>query len=89
MQNYTFCLFDWGFSSHLRIFHSYGDDTITSERLQILTFARTHDHWAVRALNLACYIYCNRIRRLRNGLERSPRKRKVGCSNPSRDRRRS
>ena len=28
------------FSTHLRIFHSFGDVTITSERLIILTYAR-------------------------------------------------
>ena len=33
-------LFVWGFSSHSRIFHSYGDVTITGEGLQILTDAR-------------------------------------------------
>ena len=32
-------LFVWGFSSHSRIFQSYGDVTITGERLQILTYA--------------------------------------------------
>ena len=34
------CLFNCGFLSHLRIFHSYGDVTIASEGLQILTYAR-------------------------------------------------
>ena len=29
--------FVWGFSSHSRIFHSYGDVTITGEVLQIFT----------------------------------------------------
>ena len=29
-----------GLSSHSRIFHSYGDVTITGEGLQILTYAR-------------------------------------------------
>ena len=32
-----FCLFVWGFTSHSRIFHSYGDVTITGWRLKILT----------------------------------------------------
>mgnify|MGYP003691732393 CR=1 FL=1 len=32
--------FVWGFSSHSRIFHSYGDVTITGEGLQI--FNRDH-----------------------------------------------
>ena len=41
---FSFCLFDCRLSSHSRIFHSYGDVTITGEGLQILTYApRTHD----------------------------------------------
>ena len=55
------CLFVWGFSSHSRMFHSYGDVTITDEGLQILTYAR-HP----RPLNsegsegsLACIAYCD------------------------------
>ena len=39
-----FCLCVWGFSSHLRISHSYGDFTIAGEGLQILTYARIHGH---------------------------------------------
>ena len=35
---------------------------------------------------LSCYPSPHGPRRWRSGLERSPRKRKVGCSNPSRDR---
>ena len=42
--NLIFCsfvsLFVWGFSSHSRIFHPYGDITIVGEGLQILTYAR-------------------------------------------------
>ena len=34
------CLFAWSFSSHLRIFYSYGDFTIAGEWLQIWTYAR-------------------------------------------------
>ena len=34
------CLFVWGFTSHLRIFHSCGNVTITDEGLQILTYTR-------------------------------------------------
>ena len=34
------CLFVWGLTSHSRIFHSYGDVTITDEGLQILTYVR-------------------------------------------------
>ena len=33
-------LFVWGFTSHSRIFHSYGDVTISCEGLQILTYTR-------------------------------------------------
>ena len=33
-------LFVWGFSSHSRIFHSYGDVIITSEELQVLNCTR-------------------------------------------------
>ena len=32
------CLFVWGFSCDLRIFHLYGHVTITSEELKILTY---------------------------------------------------
>ena len=35
----------WNFSSHLRIFHSFGDITIAGEGLQILNY-----DWAVRVL---------------------------------------
>ena len=34
------CVFVWGFTSHLRIFHSCGNVTITDEGLQILTYTR-------------------------------------------------
>ena len=41
-----------GLTSHSRIFHSYGDVTITAEGLQSLTYTRhgTHGRWAVRVL---------------------------------------
>ena len=38
-ENNTVSLFDWGFSSHSRIFNSYGDLIITCEGLKILTHA--------------------------------------------------
>ena len=44
------------FFVHSRIFHSYEDVIITTERLQILTY--THGHWAVRYIsipNLLCH----------------------------------
>ena len=43
-------LFVWGLSSHLRIFHSYRDVTITGEGLQILTYAQ--HPWP---LNTTCF----------------------------------
>ena len=36
------CLFVWGFASHSRIFHSYGDITIASVGLQISTYAQNY-----------------------------------------------
>ena len=49
-------LFVWGFSSHSRIFHSYGDVTITGERLQILTFTRHSWPLSIEG-SLACHTY--------------------------------
>ena len=43
---------------HSRIFHSYGDITITSEGLQILTYAR--HSWPLSSEgSLACHPYCD------------------------------
>ena len=57
MQRYDytmFSLFIWGFSSHSRIFHSYGDVTITSEGLQLLTYAQ--HSWPLSSEgSLACH----------------------------------
>ena len=53
-HNLMICLFVWGFSSHSRIFHSYGDFTITGEGLQILTCAR--HSWP---LSSEGYLACN------------------------------
>ena len=39
-SNQILHLFAWLFSSHLRMFRSYGDITISDEGLQILTYAR-------------------------------------------------
>ena len=51
-----FCLFAWVLSSHSRIFHPYGDVTITGERLQILTYAR--HSWPLSSEgSLACHTY--------------------------------
>ena len=52
------CLFNWSLSSHSKIFHSYGDVTITGEGLQILTYAR--HSWPLSSEgSLACHIYCD------------------------------
>ena len=48
------CLF---VSSHLRIFHSYGDVTIASEGLQILTYAR-HLWPLISEGSLTCPTHC-------------------------------
>ena len=52
----NFDLFVRGFTSHSRIFHSHGDVTITSEGLQILTYAR-HSGPLSREGSLACHTY--------------------------------
>ena len=53
-----FSLFVCGFSSHLRIFHTYGDVTISGEGLQILTYAR--HLWPLSSEgSLACHTYCD------------------------------
>ena len=47
-------LFVWDLTSHSRIFHSYGDVTITGEGLQILTYAR--HSWSLSSKrSLACH----------------------------------
>ena len=55
---YTHLDFFRSFSSHSRIFHSFGDDTIVAEGLQILTYA-----WLLWPLSregsLACHTYCD------------------------------
>ena len=52
------CLFVcMGLISHPRIYHSYGDVTITGEGLQILTYAR--HSWPLSGEgSLACHTYC-------------------------------
>ena len=51
-------LFVWSFSSHSRIFHSFGDSTIAVEGLQIFTYAQ---HWWPLSSegSLACHTYCD------------------------------
>ena len=56
-------LFVYGFSSHLRNFHSYGDVAIAGEGLQILTCAR--NSWPLSCEgSLASHTYCNTSIRL-------------------------
>ena len=50
------CLF--GLSSHPRIFHSYGDITVTSEGLQTLIYAR-HSWPLTSEGSLACHTFCD------------------------------
>ena len=53
------CLFLCGFSSHSRIFHSFGNVTIAGEGLQIWTYAR--HLWPLLSSegSLACHTYCD------------------------------
>ena len=52
------CLFVWGFSSLSRIFHSFGDVTITDGGLQILTYSR--HSWPLNSEgSLTCHTYCD------------------------------
>ena len=57
MVDYCVCFFVLeGFSSHSRIFHSYGDVIIANEGLQILTYARHSCIWPLRSEgSLACH----------------------------------
>ena len=47
-NNCNDCLFVCNFTSHSRIFHSFGHVTIAGEGLQILPMLGTYGHWAVR-----------------------------------------
>ena len=49
-------MFVWSFSSHWRIFHSYGDANITGKGLQILTYAR-HLRQLSKEGSLACHTH--------------------------------
>ena len=51
------CLFVWGLSSHMRIFHSYGDVIITGEGLQF--FTSTLHSWQ---LSSDIHTYCRAFR---------------------------
>ena len=61
-RNYKLCvvwMFVCGFSSHSRIFHSYGDVTISGEGLQFLIYAR--HSWPLSSEgSLSCHTYCAR-----------------------------
>ena len=51
-----FCLLVWGFSSHSKFFHSYGDVTMTGEGLQIFTYGR--QIWPMSSVcSLACHTH--------------------------------
>ena len=55
---FSFYLFVWGYTSHSRIFHSYGEVTITGKRLQIFTYAR--HSWPMGSEgSFACPTYCD------------------------------
>ena len=50
--------FFWSLSSHWRYFHSYGDDTIAVEWLQILTYDR--HSWPLSSVgSLMCHTHCD------------------------------
>ena len=52
------CLFVYSFFPNSRIFHSFGDVTITGEGLQYLTYAR--HSWPLSSEgSLACHTYCD------------------------------
>ena len=55
---FCFCLFAWILSSHSRFFHSFGDVTITGERLQILTYVLHLWPLSIEG-SLACQTYCD------------------------------
>ena len=52
-------MFIWNFSSHLTIFHSFGDVTIAGEGLQILTYARRSWPLSSHKRSSACQSYCD------------------------------
>ena len=54
-----FCLFGVYRLMHSRIVHSYGDATIASEGLQMLTYAR-HSWLLSWKGSLTCHIYCDK-----------------------------
>ena len=58
LETFRFLFVCLNLSSHSRLFHSYGDVTITGEGLQILTFAR--HSWPLSSEgSLACKTYCD------------------------------
>ena len=54
--SFDVCLFVLSFSSHSRIFHSYGDVTITGERLQILTYQLQTIEWNAASQIIIAFI---------------------------------
>ena len=58
VQTFNSGLIVFVLSSHLRIFHLYGDVTIAGEGLGILTYVR--HSWSLSSEDsLACHIYCD------------------------------
>ena len=55
----SFSVFVWDLSYLSRIFHAYGDVTITVEGLHILTYAR-HSWPLSREGSLVCHTYCDK-----------------------------
>ena len=56
--NSTLLLLVWGFSSHSRVFYSFGEVSITSELLQIWTYTR--HSWPLSSEgSLLCRTYCD------------------------------
>ena len=58
-NNCNDCLFVSNFTSHSRIFHSFGHVTIAGEGLQILPMLGTYGHWAVRVFLLRVNTHCD------------------------------
>ena len=56
------CLFVWGLSSNPNNLHTFGDVTISGERLQILSYARADRHsWSLSSGgSLTCHTYCDK-----------------------------
>ena len=60
------------FSSHSRIFHSYGDVTVNIEGLKFLPMLGTHGHLLSSEGSLMWYTYCDTEHPFNNGHLRGP-----------------